>query len=455
MPLVAKGNTMQKKKERLPWLDQWIVPVKGSPLAKLSAIVRRVIVENEVRHRARKADDETRFKIMVDVITANLAKVHLEGNDGLRILVGDKVMGSHSRYDNPAIGIPFKWATEVLSRPAGLIGYFVSIWRGTASSIHPAQELIDMMTDLGVTAAHLTKLTNSQGHAAEEIVLLREKDKGVGWMAGQRATLWERRWAIDYRDTKETMSIRSTVKDINARLSKADITYTGPEPVAVNLRTLHRAFTTTDGVIRWDLGGRLFGGFWLNMPKTLRHWLRIEGEPVISVDFRATMPQLALVSQGYEPAKGDPYAIPDFPEVERGVVKMAVSALLCARSTGVAIEGIEDMAKFKDALIHHHPGLSGTLGKGLGHRLMNTESRILIEALRLLAKQGVVALPLHDCVMVKMSKAPTAGEAMLDAAESITGHRLPVTISHPSPPIPSTPLPIEGGIGGGWMEVAA
>ena len=89
------------------------------------------------------------------------------------------------------------------------------------------------------------------------------------------------------------------------------------------------------------------------------------------------------------------------------------------------------MAKFKDALIHHHPGLSGTLGKGLGHRLMNTESRILIEALRLLAKQGVVALPLHDCVMVKMSKAPTAGEAMLDAAESITGHRLPVTI----PPI--------------------
>ena len=126
---------------------------------------------------------------------------------------------------------------------------------------------------------------------------------------------------------------------------------------------------------------------------------------------------MALVSQGYEPAKGDPYAIPGFEKVERGTIKRAVSALLCARSTGVHIEGIEDIYKFKDALIHRHPGLQGTLGKGLGHRLMNTESRILIEALRLLAKQGIVALPLHDCVMVKMSKAPSAGEAMLNAAE--------------------------------------
>jgi hypothetical protein len=443
-----------QNKERLPWLDQWLVPVKGSPLAKLSAIVRRVIVENEVRHRARKADDETRFKIMVDVITANLAKNHLEGKEGLRILVGDKVMGSHSRYDNPAIGIPFKWAMEVLSSHAGLIGYFVSIWRGTASSIHPAQEFIDMMTDLGVTATHLSKLTNSQGHAAEEIVLLREKDKGVGWMAGQRATLWERRWAIDYRDTKETMAIRATVKDINARLARANITYTGPEPVAVNLRTLHRAFTTTDGVIRWDLGGRLFGGFWLNLPKTLRHWLRIEGEPVIAADFRATMPQLALVSQGYAPVtEGDPYAIPGFAEVERGVIKEAVSALLCARSTSPNVEGIEDISKFRTALIRRHPGSNGTLGKGLGHRIMNTESRILIEALRLLAKQGIVALPLHDCVMVKRSKAAIAGEATLDAAESITGHRLPVTIAHPPPP--PTSISNDREIRGRWMEVAA
>jgi hypothetical protein len=160
---------------------------------------------------------------------------------------------------------------------------------------------------------------------------------------------------------------------------------------------------------------------------------------------------LALVSQGYEPAGGDPYSIPGNDNVERRVIKRAVAALLCARSTGVTIEGIEDMSKFKAALIRHHPGLNGTLGKGLGHRLMNTESRILIEALRLLAKQGVVALPLHDCVLVKVSKAPTAGEAMLDAAQAMTGHRLPVTITHPEPP--SINYPIQSG--GRWMEVAA
>jgi hypothetical protein len=83
---------------------------------------------------------------------------------------------------------------------------------------------------------------------------------------------------------------------------------------------------------------------------------------------------------------------------------------------------------------------------------MNTESRILIEALRLLAKERIVALPLHDCVLVKVSKAPSAGEAMLNAAESITGHRLPVTITHPEPPsIQPTSSSLEGRL----MEVAA
>jgi len=438
----------------LPWIDQWLGPVKGSPLAKLSATVRRVIEENEVRRRTRKEDDEARFKTMVDVLSANLAKIHLEGREGLRILTGNTTVGCHSRYDNPAIGIPFRWAMEVLSMEAGLIGWFSSVKQGTASTIHPGEEFIAMLNAFGVTAAHLTKLTNSHGHAAEEIVLLREKDKGVGWMAGVRnALLWERRWEVEYRDTKETMAIRATVRQINAHLARAEITYTGPEPVAINIRALHRAFTTTDGIIRWDLGGRLFGGFWLNLPKRQRHHLRIEGEPVISVDFRATLLQLALVSQGYEPAKGDPYSLPGTDNVERGVIKRTVSALLCARSTAIQIEGIEDMSKFKDALTRHHPGLQGILGKGLGHRLMNTESRILIEALRLLAKQGVVALPLHDCVMVRRSKAPTAGEAMLDAAESITGHRLPVTITHPDPP--STLSTETDSLGERMMEVAA
>jgi hypothetical protein len=201
-----------------PWIHQWLVPVKGSPLAKLSVTIRRLIEESERRHRARKADDEARFKIMVDVLVASLAKVHLEGKGSLRILTGNTAVGSHSRYDNPAIGIPFRWAMEVLSIEVGLIGWFSSIEHGTASTIHPSESFISMMEEYGVTAHHLTKLTNSQGHAAEEIVLLRQKDKGVGWMAGQRTTMWERRWEVDYRDTKETMAIRATVRDINARL---------------------------------------------------------------------------------------------------------------------------------------------------------------------------------------------------------------------------------------------
>jgi hypothetical protein len=78
----------------------------------------------------------------------------------------------------------------------------------------------------------------------------------------------------------------------------------------------------------------------------------------------------------YAPAQGDPYTIPGFTEVERGVIKRAVSALLCARSTGVHIEGIEDMSKFKEALIHRHPGLRGTLRLLMRPRPKRSPARI-------------------------------------------------------------------------------
>ena len=54
---------------------------------------------------------------------------------------------------------------------------------------------------------------------------------------------------------------------------------------------------------------------------------------------------------------------------------------------------------------------------------MRFESDIIIEVTRLLSKQGVTALPLHDAVLVAESHAVAAQTVMQDELERCTRHR--------------------------------
>ena len=64
----------------------------------------------------------------------------------------------------------------------------------------------------------------------------------------------------------------------------------------------------TPGRERFDLGGRLFGGWWQSLEKQRRRSIRLDGEPIAELDFAAMFLRLAYLEVGESPPEGDLYA---------------------------------------------------------------------------------------------------------------------------------------------------
>ena len=77
------------------------------------------------------------------------------------------------------------------------------------------------------------------------------------------------------------------------------------------------------------------------------------------------------------------------------------------------------------AITEVHPALSPLLFQGRGLALMFTESEILVDALLRLLDKGIVALPVHDCLVVAESHIDAAREAMVEAFAHNCHGRLP------------------------------
>jgi hypothetical protein len=123
---------------------------------------------------------------------------------------------------------------------------------------------------------HKVALGDFSGHYDEEVIIL-SRPRHDYWDEGER---------IDYEDNPTTQRFRKELRAINEWLDGADIAFdaaTFDKPVNVQVRQLRRQFTLG----RFDRGGRLFGGFWINLPKSARlEGLRIEGEGVAGLDYQ-------------------------------------------------------------------------------------------------------------------------------------------------------------------------
>jgi hypothetical protein len=169
-----------------------------------------------------------------------------------------------------------------------------------------------------------------------------------------------------------------------------------------------------------------------------RAGIRIDGEPVVIIDYSSMFARLAYASKGVRPPAGDLYAIPGL-EGHRDAVKLGVSALLFDQNERRQWPKTEEpdqrlprgwtLAKFRTALVERHPILGDCIGTGLGFRLMYTESEIMVRVLTALSSEGVTALPLHDGILVRRSLATKGKEVMEAASRDMTSYVLPVTCS--------------------------
>jgi hypothetical protein len=70
------------------------------------------------------------------------------------------------------------------------------------------------------------------------------------------------------------------------------------------------------------------------------------------------------------------------------------------------------MKELKAAFCEKHPLIADHFGTNIGFELMMVESRIMLGVLHDLSRMGIVALPMHDGVMVPQSKEAVVMQVM-------------------------------------------
>ena len=224
--------------------------------------------------------------------------------------------------------------------------------------------------------------------------------------------------------------------DINDWLSTADITCSHPQVDPAH-RRLRRIFNNSN----FAQGGRLYGGFWQAMPSDERQeHILIEGDCCVELDY-GQMSLLLLYAraqaQDHVPS-GDlydlsEYGIPD--ECRKGIKKVMQAIInnpeIPRRLPKKSRTYFPSRINLKDilrAVEKKYPAIYPLMTSGIGMQLFRKESDILVNVLETLRSEGIVALPVHDAVVVRDDNSDKAEAVMKQVFREHTGITPDVTL---------------------------
>ncbi|MGO7307001.1 hypothetical protein ACCS91_24245 [Rhizobium ruizarguesonis] len=375
------------------------------------AQIQHYEVHHVLRRRRRKGDDQETFELTVEAIVCDLMHHKLfRRPDGIYVTRSNDILGHRNRYRPRVYGKTFP---DILDRLAELAWIVQDIGHGDGrqgarrTTIRPGPRLVERMEVQAVTFADL-----GYTGAAETIILKREKED-----------FWDEADVIDYQDAENTRFFRRQMREVNEWLQTAEIdcaTFlgdTGPIP-DTDERALRRIFTRA----KFDSGGRLFGGFWQGMSKDDRFdRLFVNGEAIVELDYAQMGPRQLYGMKSAVPDMADLYAIPGF-ERYRGGIKTVFSAMVfhdkpltrMPRGAGNKFAKDTGITDVTDAIMGHHPAIADVFFQGMGHSVQFQESQIMVDILLQLKSHGIVALPIHDAILVAASHVDVARQVMLD-----------------------------------------
>lgn len=415
--------------QRHRWFDKWM-GVRGERLRGLTQELIEALDQQEQtvgsRERKRRENDKRNREVAIEIITANLAHSVLMPPDTGRLAVLTGNTGKRiARYTSPATGKALRDLLGAMDA-IGIVDHRPPTrFRREASSIAPSIAFQQRVKRAGITLADFGR------QEREELILLSHKPPHEDRLLGGHKEM------LDYAETPKTRAMRETVRGINTFLENASITFQddGLAPVDQHNRAMRRHFVQVGTGDQLEQGGRLYGGFWQNLERRRRPGIRIDDEPTVYLDYSSIFPRLAYAGAGVVPPPGDIYAIPGL-EPYRDAVKVLVSALLFdhhnrtswPKNADVELPSGWTVSQMRRALLERHPHLRGSFGKCLGYDLMHLESQIMVAVLDELRSRGIVALGIHDGLLVPHSRGDEVRRVMEEVALDITSTLLPVTM---------------------------
>ena len=192
---------------------------------------------------------------------------------------------------------------------------------------------------------------------------------------------------------------------------------------------LHRVFNNES----FQLGGRFYGAFHLELPKELRSHIRINNEPTVELDYSALHIRMLYHLEGID-YREDPYTAICDSEEERKIYKLAQLIAINSESENKAVMAIRDQLRKNDiifdlsnkSILHcldkfkkvHYP-IAKYLNTGVGLRLQNLDSRITDIILKAMTNNKIPCLPVHDSYIVKERHKDFLSEVMKESYEQI------------------------------------
>lgn len=378
-----------------------------APMRGLVTEIQALIGASETRIRRRRADAQALHEAALEALVCDVIHRALQDPDGRLAVEMSKSELSLRRRRAPFLTKAFPGLVRSIAATEKPVVEFSvghkSALGGARSTIKAGAWLLQRMDSLELTFSDIGRRAELLG---DPLLLRSEKVRGE---AAQ----------IPIPDSDQARVLRAQMIELNHWLAQADLRWAECEVsmgVDLGQRFLRRIFN--DGSL--DKGGRMFFGFWQGLSKVDRlAYLRIDGQPVASLDFAQMSVRLAYGQVGVLPPEGDLYQVYGVGGSRDGV-KQVMNALFASKriptrfpqgTRALFPRGVK-IHHVIDAISRRHPALVALFGSGqaLTHQFL--ESTIIIRSLLRLKELGVVALPVHDCILVEKPDVIIAKEVL-------------------------------------------
>lgn len=419
----------QGKPEEPPsiFLDPWLAS-KGLPLVAIVDHLQTLTSRHsKPRMRSPSKSTAERRRFLMGNIAANLAHLALspsrEPGHLLAIATAHR-QKSPTRYDRP--DYPQRMLADVVRslEEASILTRNPYVFKQRTTTVEPTPDFLNLLERHGVRLGDIGR------DAGGETIWLRAREEAPENEWKRNAPLGKR--LVSYDDTEETHQLRAEVERVNEVLNAARIAFDG-EPIGPI--ALHRVFLlrSPNAPQRFNLNGRLVGGFWQSLASIKRHLITIGGEDIVDLDWASMFATLAYLRATGRLPDGDAYDIPGLEEHRAG----AKGALLSLLSRSGPMKALAPDLKAElpegwtarrlvEAMTARHRPIAHLFGTDIGVELMHTESRVLMAVLLDLAEKDIPALPMHDGLNVRVSDREAALETMQSVSAKLLGVALPV-----------------------------
>ncbi|MDX2485263.1 MAG: hypothetical protein QNK42_16565 [Pseudodonghicola sp.] len=163
---------------------------------------------------------------------------------------------------------------------------------------------------------------------------------------------------------------------------------------------LHRVFNSLD----WRDGGRFYGGWWQNVPKTYRKFITIDGKNTCEYDYSSIHPMLLYAKSGQSwPVDEDFYEAPHGAPLREAVkaaflIMLNVGRKIQARQVPEFDSATAGMTwdQFVSGIVKTHAPIRQYLYTGIGVKLQRMDADIAEAVMLKFAKTRYACLPVHD-----------------------------------------------------------